>query len=43
MKYIRHIMGNDWGGRRKQNPGGCPKVTRKDVFAYADSQEILVK
>ncbi len=43
MKYIRHTMGNDWGGRRKQNPEGCPKVTQKDVFANVDSQGIRIK
>jgi hypothetical protein len=43
MRYIRHTMGNDWGGRRKQNPEGCPKVTWKDVFAYVASWGIHVK
>ena len=43
MSYIRHTMGNDWGGRRKQNPEGCPKVTWKDVFAYVASRGIHVK
>ncbi len=36
-------MGQDWGGRKKMNPPGCPKVTRKDVFAYAELHGIQVK
>jgi hypothetical protein len=28
-------MGNDWGGRRKENPERCPRVTRDDVIAFA--------
>lgn len=40
--YSRHTMGNDWGGRRKMNPEGCPKVTRQDVLDYAKSKGVEV-
>lgn len=33
---MRHTMGQDWGGRRKVNPDGCPVITSKMVLAKAD-------
>lgn len=32
---IRHTMGQDWGGRRKTNPEGTPKITMRQVNDYA--------
>lgn len=32
---MRHTMGQDWGGRRKQNPDNAPKVTAKMVNKFA--------
>lgn len=34
---------NDYGGRHKENPDGCPKVTREDVRKFAHSYSISVK
>ena len=43
MAYSRHTMGQDWGGRRKENPGGCPKVTGKQVREFAESHGLIIK
>jgi hypothetical protein len=36
-------MGQDWGGRRKQNPENCPVVTVKQVTDKALSMSVEVK
>jgi hypothetical protein len=36
-------MGQDWGGRRRMNPEGCPKVTAEDVLAKAAVMGVEVK
>jgi hypothetical protein len=36
-------MGNDYGGRKKTEPGNCPKVICKNVFAFAKAKNIRVK
>jgi hypothetical protein len=43
MPYSRHTMGQDWGGRHATNPNGAPKVTRKDVLAFAERKGLTVK
>ena len=39
---MRHTMGQDWGGRRKINPDGCPVITSKMVLAKAEELGIDV-
>lgn len=38
----RHTMGQDWGGRRRENPENCPKVSQKDVITLAQALNIKV-
>lgn len=33
----------DWGGRRRDNPKGAPRVTREQVFAKAAHMGIQVR
>lgn len=40
---IRHTMGQDWGGRRKQNPNNAPKVSGKMVRDLALEMGLSVK
>lgn len=35
----RRTMGNDWGGRKAENPGDAPRVTRVQVLGAARLQE----
>lgn len=42
-KLNRHTMGQDWGGRRGDNPPECPYVTGDQVRAYAKSIGVEVK
>lgn len=39
----RHTMGQDWGGRRALNPPNVPRVSYRDVLAYAESHNMEVK
>lgn len=41
--YSRHTMGQDWGGRHATNPSNAPKVTKKDVLAFATEHGFEVK
>lgn len=41
--YIRHTMGQDWGGRRADNPKDAPKVTGKMVEQRAAELGMSVK
>jgi len=41
--YMRHTMGQDWGGRRKENPDNCPKISGKQVREKAKYLGIEVK
>lgn len=40
---MRHTMGNDWGGRRKENPENVPRVTAKMVEDYAASIHVEIR
>lgn len=41
--YNRHTMGQDWGGRRPLNPTNVPRVTYKQVEAYAEKHNMEVR
>lgn len=41
--YIRHTMGQDWGGRRRINPIDAPKVSKQDVYTFAEKHGINVQ
>lgn len=37
------MAGQDWGGRRKVNPSGAPRVTRNDVLRFAQENGLTVR
>jgi hypothetical protein len=39
----RHTMGQDWGGRRRENPVDAPRVSRNDVLAAAAELAFTVR
>jgi hypothetical protein len=39
----RHTMGNDWGGRRAENPAGARRVSGKEVLACAQASGVEVR
>lgn len=41
--YIRHTMGNDWGGRTRENPIGAKPVTKAQVEAAAEAAGVEVR
>lgn len=43
MGRMRHTMGHDWGGRKRENPLGCPRVSRTQVEALALSLGLSVR
>ncbi|MBS1722712.1 MAG: hypothetical protein JSS66_06855 [Armatimonadetes bacterium] len=43
MRYLRNTMGQDGPGRPKANPTDAPKVTSKQVYAFAEQHSLIVK
>ena len=39
----RRTMGNDWGGRKAENPGDAPRVTRAQVLGAAAAAGVQVR
>lgn len=39
----RRTMGNDFGGRRAENPAGAARVSRDEVLALAQTTGVQVK
>ena len=37
---MRHTMGQDWGGRRKENPPNAPRITSCEVTEFAQQNDI---
>ena len=39
----RQTMGNDYGGRKAENPDGVARVSREDVLSVAQTAGVQVK